>query len=100
MSSQIANTIATQLGGTSKLSAMLGAKNFVALPRGLTFKVGRGAKNKATHVTVKLDGDDTYSVEFIRVREYTPTSIETLEGLYVENMRDVIEDRLGMYLSL
>ena len=98
-SQQIAQTIADQLGGTRKLSMMVGAKNFVALESGLTFKLGKGAKDGITHLTVTLDADDTYTVRFQRVWGHKVTEKGTTEGAYADMLTDLFESATGFYLS-
>ena len=69
----IATTIYNQLGG-HKFVVMTGAKNMVAIDNGLRFNIGQNG-SKANTVKVILNGDDTYTMQFIRqgreVNEYT-----------------------------
>ena len=51
-----AQIILAQLGG-NRFLAMTGAKQLVDLGDGLQFSIGRGAKNKANKVVVRLVGD-------------------------------------------
>tara|TARA_R110000796_G_scaffold41179_2_gene101936 strand:+ start:3605 stop:3919 length:315 start_codon:yes stop_codon:yes gene_type:complete len=98
-SQEIAQTIAQQLGGIRKLSMMVGAKNFVALESGLTFKLGKGAKNGITHVTVKLEADDTYTVNFQRVWGHKVTEKGSFPGAYNDQLVSLFESTTGFYLS-
>jgi len=98
-STEIANTIAQQLGGTRRLAMMVGAKNFVALESGLTFKLGKGAKDGITHLTVTLDADDTYTVRFQRVWGTKVTEKGTTEGAYADMLTNLFESATGFYLS-
>jgi hypothetical protein len=93
---QVAETIANQLGGTSKLSAMMGAKEFIADAKSLTFKVGRNAAG-VKKVRVVLCDDDTYTVLTVS-KDWTV--VEYARGLDVAQMRGAIERCTGMYLSL
>lgn len=69
----IATTIYNQLGG-HKFVVMTGAKNMVAIENGLRFNIGQNG-SKANTVKVVLNGDDTYTMQFIKqgreVNEYT-----------------------------
>lgn len=69
----IATTIYNQLGG-HKFTVMTGAKNFVAIENGIRFNIGKNG-SKANMVKVILNGDDTYTMSFIKqgreVNEYT-----------------------------
>lgn len=62
---KVANEILRQLGG-NKFIAMTGAKDLVGGKNYLGMKLGRGTKNKATHMRITLDPTDTYTVEFMR----------------------------------
>jgi prolyl-tRNA synthetase len=61
---EIANTILSQFGG-HKFVVMTGAKNFVAIENGIRFNIGRNG-SKANMVKVILDGDDTYTMQFVK----------------------------------
>ena len=69
----IATTIYNQLGG-HKFVVMTGAKNMVAIENGLRFNIGQNG-SKVNTVKVILNGDDTYTMQFIKqgreVNEYT-----------------------------
>ena len=90
----IANTILAQLGG-NKFLAMTGAKNLLAGDHSLSMKLGRGAKNGITHLTVELNGFDTYTVKFQRVHGYKVTEKGTTEGVYVSELQDVFTRATG-----
>lgn len=98
----IATTILEQLGGAGRLVAMMGARNFLDLGDGLQFKLGRGAANKATHLTITLTADDLYTVRFQRVakRGLEISEKGTTEGVYADQIRGLIERETGMYLSI
>ena len=100
---QIAQTIAQQLGGFARLKTMTGAKDFVAIERGLQFGVGKNAKN-VNKVIIRLTGDDLYDVEFGRVRSVkgmpTYTVLDKTEGAYNDMLMDLFEAATGMYLTL
>lgn len=71
---EIANTILSQFGG-HKFVVMTGAKNFVAIENGIRFNIGKNG-SKANAVKVILDGDDTYTMSFIkRGREFNEYAI-------------------------
>ena len=65
---EVAEIIAQQLGG-ARFRAMTGARNLVAIDSGLQFQLpARFAKNKATHVQIRLNGNDLYDVRFFSLR--------------------------------
>lgn len=97
-----ADLILDQLGGVGRLIAMTGAKNFLYDTNSLTFKLGAGATNKATHCTVKLDrATDTYAVTWHKVRgTKLPVVVGESEMVYCDSLRRTFETATGFYLSL
>lgn len=93
-----AQTILSQLGG-NRFAAMTGAKNFVAIDDGLTFKIGRNAKS-VSHVTITLNGLDLYDVKFIRCRGTKITTVAEFDNVYADTLRIVFESATGLYTSL
>lgn len=99
----IAKTILQQLGGSGRLVAMTGAKNFVAVDNGLSFKVGRNAQG-VNYVRIILNSMDVYDVQFCRVR--TVKGIPTIKvisehsDIYDDMLIPLFERGTGMYLSL
>jgi hypothetical protein len=75
----IAQTILRQLGG-NKLAAMTGAKNFLDLGNGLSFRVPNNRSGAPNYVKITLDPSDTYRVEFARVRGMKVTTTATHDG--------------------
>tara|TARA_R110000803_G_scaffold20201_16_gene52287 strand:- start:1877 stop:2188 length:312 start_codon:yes stop_codon:yes gene_type:complete len=96
---EVANTILAQLGG-NRFLAMTGSKNLVAIENGLTLKLGRGASNGITHLTVVLRADDTYDVRFQRVHGVKVTEKGGTEGAYADMLRDVFTSATGFATSL
>lgn len=71
---EIANTILSQFGG-HKFTVMTGAKNFVAIDNGIRFNIGKNG-SRANMVKVILNGDDTYTMSFIKQgREFNEFTI-------------------------
>ena len=71
---EIANTILSQFGG-HKFTVMTGAKNFVAIENGIRFNIGKNG-SQANMVKVILNGDDTYTMSFIKQgREFNEFTI-------------------------
>ena len=85
--STIAQTIMQQLGG-SRFRAMTGAREVVALERGVRFRIGRNA-TRTNMVRITLRGDDTYDMEFLYVRN-APNPYATL-ARYLGRGMDPIE---------
>jgi hypothetical protein len=98
---QAAQTILAQLGG-SRFCAMTGASQFVGgdAPVMLQFKIGRGAKNKATNVRVTLADSDTYAVEFFSIRGVNVKPISQHGMVYADQLRGLFTEQTGMVTSL
>lgn len=94
---EIANTILAQLGGR-QFTSMTGAKNLLAVDRGLAFKLPRGlAKDGITSVRVVLDPSDTYTVTFHNVRG---REVASYDETYCDQLRGLFEDVTGLCTSL
>lgn len=94
-----AQTILEQLGG-SRFVAMTGARNLLATDKGLQFKIGRGATNKATNVRVTLDASDTYTVEFFAVRGLDVRKVSEHALVYADGLRRLFTAETGMQTGL
>lgn len=101
---QIANEIIRQMGGTGRIAAMTGAKNFVAIENGVQFKIGKNSKSINT-VKITLNAMDLYDVEYSRVAkkrgsyEYVNTVKASEDGIYNDMLKESFERNTGMYLS-
>lgn len=98
--SPVAKTILNQLNG-NRFVAMTGAKDFVYSENSLTFKLGR-VSNGISHVTVVLDCDDTYIVEFKKwnARRFEYTIIARHIDIYADNLRELFTNETGLYTHL
>jgi hypothetical protein len=96
---QVSQTILSQLGG-GRFTVMTGAKNFAYSNDGtLSFRIGKNAAG-FTHVKIALNGLDLYDMTFIKIRKYDIVKKETVNNIYCDQLRDIFEDRTGMYTSL
>lgn len=113
----IATTILEQLG--RQFPMMTGARDFVALPCGIKFRIGRNA-SKANMIQITLGGDDLYTMEFLRapapmtpakiIKMYEqgknpdfnpqPTSLKTYSGLFFDQLTEVFTRHTGMATRL
>jgi hypothetical protein len=99
----IANTILQQLGG--RLSMMTGAHNLVALESGLQFSLRKGdARDGINRVQIILTAMDDYTVIFYKIDvrnvENPCVTVDTVEGIYCDQLMDVFENHTGLYLTL
>ena len=99
---EIANTTIAQLGGTSRLSAMIGAKDFLSDVDGsVTFKFKLCKKYNA--VQISLAANDTYTLEFCKIklgRNYSVDRAEPICLVYADALRATFERETGLRLSL
>ena len=106
-----ANIILAQLGGLGRISAMIGAKNFVSYSAaadseygesegGVAFKFPMRGAGKPNHVKVILEADDTYTVTFTQIRglKFKTTSETAL--VYAGDLARLFENTTGLRLSL
>lgn len=97
---QLAKTIFQQLGG-NRFPIVTGASNFVAIERGLTFKLPSNiTKNHISHVKIELTGRDDYDVTFLAIRGTKCKEVASLEGIYCDQLQDVIETHTGLILDM
>lgn len=100
MNNAIAETILAQLGGMSRVSAMIGIKSAVASETMLNLKFKARAKNRANCVTIELASDDTYTVRFYAIKSFDVRPVSEREGVYADSLRSLFERETGLYLSL
>lgn len=97
---QVANTILEQLGG-HRFSVMTGARDFVAMPNALQFRLPRGfAKGGINSVVVRLDPSDTYTCLFNVRKGVDIRKVSSETGVYAEDLRRVFTDATGLATSL
>lgn len=96
----VATEIINQLGGTNRLSSMIGANRFTAVASGnggVSFMIGSGAKNKAKYIKIELNAKDEYDVTFYDV---AGKELSAHKDVNVENLKELIRNETGMKLSL
>jgi hypothetical protein len=102
MTNQIAETTLQQLGGSGRLSAMIGASKFAHSKDGaLTFHF-KGFK-KANVIKIELDkANDVYVVSFYKYNQKTfdCPMVAQYTWVYADDLKNVIEIYTGLHLSL
>ena len=100
---QVAKTIFKQMGGTNKLSAMIGANNFAfgtnqdqEIYVTFRFKVSK----VANQVRITLNHSDTYTMEFFKIRGTNVKAIEKISMVYCDQLIKFFENTTKLYLSL
>ena len=81
-----------QLGGRSFIR-MTGAKNLMTTENGICFRI---PYPKVNAVRITLDDDDTYKVEFMRIRGTTIKEVSTHEGIYNTDLAPLFRDVTGL----
>lgn len=97
----VAKIILQQLGG-NKFIAMTGARNFLNLGNGLSFRLpGSGfTKQGINYVNITLDPSDTYTIEFRRIRGSKNTIISTHNDIYYDVLQEVFTRVTGLETHL
>ena len=96
----VANTILSQMGGTGRLSAMIGAHSFVGDENSVSFRFKARARNGANAFHVTLDPSDTYTIKFLKIRKLEVKTVKELDDVYAEDLKRIFEDETGLRLSL
>jgi hypothetical protein len=95
---ETANIILQQLGG-GRFVVMTGAKHLMAIDGGLQFRVGKNACG-VNLVRVILDVNDTYRMEFCRLRKCQVTILSVKTDVYCDQLQSIFTDQTGLYTSL
>ncbi len=93
---EVAKTIIQQLGGASKLKAMIGAKNFSADGNMVCFQFPRCNSFRAVRIT--LNAMDTYDIQFLGGNDFRV--LKEFNGIYNDMLINIFEDTTGLRLSL
>ena len=97
----IANIIIKQLGGNRFIS-MTGAKMFTATATGTHFRIPgkRFAKNGINSIVIDLRANDTYSLCFSRRHGMNLTCVETVCGIYADQLQQTFTEVTGLQCHL
>lgn len=101
-SNQIAQDIVAQLGGAGKLTAMIGARQFGVLPNGIEIHIPRSPKGVSV-IRIVLTGRDIYDLTFFGSMDSKTLNrkIKSTENeIYGDQLRGIVEQHIGLYLSL
>ena|SRR5690625_4736974 len=98
---EVAETIVQQLAGHwGRLKVMTGATNPAYSEQDLYFSFRFKMCSKANYCKIKLNSMDTYDIEFGKLWGSKYRVVETVEGVYAEDLKPIFEDFTGLYLSL
>jgi hypothetical protein len=95
-----------QLGGSRRLKAMINGRDFMSDNDGRTLVFTFSSCRKANRIRITLNALDLYDVDFIKVGRLNRKTFEvpvkttgSVENVYAEDLRRVIEEFTGLYLS-
>lgn len=106
----VANEIFKQLGG-NRFAVMTGSKKFIADGNTLRMALARN-KSGANILNITLTDDDFYTMQFLKFTDgrldrktlkwidAKIEEVETFEGLYYDQLRDIFTHVTGMFTSL
>lgn len=95
----IARTILQQMGG-NRLAVMTGAKAFLDLGNGVSFRFPQPAAGRPNYCKVILEPSDTYTVTFGRIRGDRVLNPQEFDQVYCSDLIELFEDTTGLYLTL
>jgi hypothetical protein len=97
----VVETILQQMGGTGRLTAMIGAYNFVKSgENSVFFMFPNPSRNKPNYVSIELNDMDLYDVTFARRVKYDLKGQKTFNDVPVENLKSLFEKQTELRLSL
>lgn len=96
----IAETILKQIGGHNRLKLMIGANNFQFDQSNLTFRYMKADRNNSNYVDIKLMESDTYTLTFWNIRGHKCKIVQTIEGVYADNLASIFSDATGLDLAI
>ena len=93
----IAKNILEQLGG-GRFVMFTGAKERVITEKGLRMRLPSNlTKDRISHVEIRLEPNDTYTVEAQRQRGVSPMKVvATQSDVYAENLQDTFHSLTGL----
>lgn len=98
---QVGQEVIKQLG-SNKFVVMTGSKNFAfdTAKNCLSFKIGRGAKNGITHVTITLNSLDLYDVEFLKCTVKERAVKASAKNIYADMLQSEFTRHTGFNTRL
>ena len=95
---QKAKDILQQLGG-NKFLVMTGAKNLLATDNGLRMNLVRNISG-ASVMLIEVNSMDTYTMTFLKVKNYLPIEVVKEEGVYCDMLQDRFTKITGLNTRL
>jgi hypothetical protein len=95
-----AHEILNQLGGR-RFIMMTGSKNFFYDNNGHTIQMDLARNiSGANRLRITLAANDTYRVQFFKVRKFEAVTVAKFDDVYCDMLRDIFTKVTGLYTSL
>lgn len=95
---EIATVILSQLGGSGRLNAILGVKQLTIVENGLSIKYK--VSSPVNYIKITLNGLDLYNIEMGKIWGSNYKIVNQVNDIFVEDMKNIIEDTCKVRLSL
>lgn len=85
------------MGGHKRLSVMIGAKDFIAIEKGLQFKF---KMSKWNCVNIVLNDSDTYTMKFCQIKGYNLKEGPEIKDVYFDKLQSIFTENTGLVIHL
>jgi hypothetical protein len=98
---KVGEIILKQMGGGGRIMAMLGARKFLMLPKGVAIGWPSRQRSKGNYVEITLRPDDTYTMIFFNVSpKFGKKKVKAYDGIYADQLVPTFERQTGYYLRI
>lgn len=97
---EVAKIIVEQLGGVSRLSAMLGVKHLVYGTTSVLIRWSAKGRNGENAVRIELNGRDTYDVTFLKMRGTNFKAVSEFADVYADQLQSLFRDATGLAVRI
>jgi len=94
----IAETIASQMGGTGRLKLFIGAYDFFSCDDGQALCFKFKGSQKANYIKITLNPMDTYDIQFKKIKDLEADLVGELNGIYCDQLVEIFEEQTGLFL--
>lgn len=96
----VTKTIFEQFGGYRAMAMIGGTCVYDNEKSSVTIAFKEKAFNKSNKVVIKLQADDTYTMQFWHIKGIKAVMISELDMVYADQLKDVFENATRLRLSL
>lgn len=98
---KVGEIILKQMGGHRRIGAMIGARKFLLLPKGVAIGWPSRQRSKGNYVEIELRPDDTYTMTFFNVSpKHGKKKVKQYDMIYADQLIGTFERQTGYYLRL